>query len=108
MQQKGSRHPLVAGGAPSEAGPISNRCQGESWRESERKGADGMGWWSPGRTEATAGVEGGLGEGGEGELHIEDCQTKAMRLEAEEDFNIGPQILASTASVSTFKMSNVI
>lgn len=54
------------------------------------------------------GEDGGLGEGEEGELHIEDCQTKAMRLEAEEDFNIGPQILASTASVSTFKMSNVI
>ncbi len=39
---------------------------------------------------------------------MEDCQTKAMRLEAEEDFNIGPQILAGTVSVSTFKMSNVI
>ncbi len=54
MLQKGSRHPLVAAGAPSEAGPISNRCQGESWRE---RGADGMGWGSPGRTEASAGVE---------------------------------------------------
>ncbi|KAK2880750.1 hypothetical protein Q8A67_018018 [Cirrhinus molitorella] len=43
MQQKGSRHPLVAGGGPSEAGPISNRCQGESWRARQREGGL-MGW----------------------------------------------------------------
>lgn len=63
--------------------------------------------WDGGPRGARRLVQGG-GEGGEGELHIEDCQTKAMRLEAEEYFNIGPQILAGMVSVSIFKMSNVI
>lgn len=38
----------------------------------------------------------------------EDCQTKAMRLQAEKAFNIRSPILHRTATMANLKMSNMI
>lgn len=78
MQQKGARHSLVAGGGPAEAGPISNRCQ-RCKRETEKGGDKISASWEMG------GYLRGGGRSrcsrGDGELILEDCQNRAMRLE---------------------------